>query len=188
MVNPIPPAPLYSARTIPAPMNATASSSRVRPIIDPAFAPLPEDDEDDLDIQRSDVRTLLYAKAKPAIKIAGSRRSLPEPKGEGKGRAIDEVPVKASKRKASQAVTDREVKKPRGRVQGVANYSEEDVDALLDTLETSLPVGGKAWVNVEHQFRDWAAANDRPARTAKSLEAKFKQVCYVVICLSYPYN
>jgi hypothetical protein len=61
-------------------------------------------------------------------------------------------------------------------VTGIANYSPEDLDALLDILEESLPLGGNAWNSASDEFNAWAQENGRPSRTAKSLELKFKQV------------
>ena len=153
--------------------NAIASSSK--PIIDPSLLDIPDDDDEPLD-----VKAKLQRRHAPANKIAGSRRSsVADPKGKGKARVVD-APSKGVKRKAPQS-KDREVKKPRGgRTPGVANYSSDDVDALFEIMEEVLPIGGKGWGNVEDEFLSWAAVNGRPARTAKSLETKFKQVsCHI---------
>ena len=100
-------------------------------------------------------------------------------------RAVD-APPKAQKRKAAQ-LKEHDTKKPRGgREKGTANYSEEDIDALHDILERIQPIGGKAWGNVEEEFALWAKLNDCPARTAKSLETKFKQVSNHLHCILQP--
>jgi hypothetical protein len=145
---------------------ATPSSSKVT--IDPTLI--------DSDGEANDIETKLHSKHTAAAKVAGRRRpSTADPKGKGKAHAVD-APSKALKRKAAQ-LKDRDAKKPRGgREKGTANYSEDDIDALHDILERILPIGGKAWGNVEEEFASWAELNGRPVRTAKSLEAKFKQV------------
>jgi hypothetical protein len=66
--------------------------------------------------------------------------------------------------------------KKHGQAAGVANYSANDVDALLTILEEHLPLGGQAWATVGDEFNKWAEENGRPNRTAKSLEHKYKQV------------
>jgi hypothetical protein len=117
--------------------------------------------------------------ARPALKVAGSRRPATMiAKGKGKQRAVD-LPSKSTstKRKAMAHSEEPDVKKRRGRTLGVANYSADDVDALLDMLEEHLPIGGIAWNNIGDMFSTWAKNNGRPSRAAKSLEAKFKQVC-----------
>lgn len=164
------------------PENAVASSSHTQPVADPTqlgLSLLGDDNDNDIEIREYDPKVALYAKAKPAIKIAGSHRLLSDSKGKGKARAVDEVPSKAPKRRA--AAGERKVKKQRGRAQGIANYSEKDIDALLGILELSLPIGGQAWIPVELEFRKWAIKNRRPVHTAKSLEGKFKQVYYIII-------
>lgn len=152
--------------------NAAASSSRM--VIDPALVSLPDDEEEDF----PSVKSLLRQKARPAAKVAGSRRSsVADPKGKGKARATELTQVpKGTKRKAPPASKEGDTKKPRGRAPGVANYSTEDLDALLDLLEEALPTGAKAWVRVVDDYTAWAEENGRPVRTLKSLETKYKQV------------
>ena len=135
------------------------------------------DDDDD---EPSDIRVKLLQRHTPAAKVAGSRRSsVIDPKGKGKARAADATP-RGVKRKASQS-KDHDSKKPRGgRAQGVANYSSEDINALFEILEEVLPIGRKAWGNVKDEFASWADLNGWPVQTAKSLEAKFKQVSYCI--------
>lgn len=48
--------------------------------------------------------------------------------------------------------------------------------ALLAILSERLPIGGKAWNSCTDEYNIWAEENGRPIRTAKSLEAKYKQV------------
>ncbi|KAF9566074.1 hypothetical protein CPC08DRAFT_127378 [Agrocybe pediades] len=128
-------------------------------MIDPALTtPLPNDDESDPELPPAD--KILSSIAKPASKVAGSRRPALSAKAKGKQK---EVVVDNPKRK-------------RGRVVGTANYSEEDIDMLLDLLEDHLPPGAKAWNVVGEEFNSWASNNKRPLRTTKSLELKFKQL------------
>lgn len=163
----------------PYPPPPVASSSRPRPAIDPALLPLPEDDHDDREIQRASAASLLAARAQPAVKVAGQRR-----KGKGKARAVDDAPVtKGTKRKAGATAAGVEVKKRRGRAPGASNYTEEDIDSLLNIAELTLPTGGKGWVKIEDIFSDWAVENGRPVRSAKSLESKFKQVRFPILIL-----
>ena len=105
--------------------------------------------------------------ARPALKVAGARIS-----GDTKGKQRPAL-------KRSGGVADLmqpPAKKPHGRSAGAANYSLEDVDALLTILEDSLPLGGKAWEAAAKEHAQWAESHGRPSRTAKSLELKFKQV------------
>jgi hypothetical protein len=144
-----------------------------------------EDDEDDF----PPVSTLLERAAKPAKKIAGSRRTstvIPTAKAKGKARAIDNTapPVNRKRKTPSAPPTASDSSKKRGRQQGAPNYNEDDIDALLDACESCLPVGAKSWNVVEATFAQWANDNDRPARSSKSLELKFKQVSLLshIVC------
>lgn len=155
-------------------VNTTVDASSSRAVIDPALINLPVDNDEDF----PSVRDLLREKARPATKVAGSRRSLTaDAKGKGKARAAESTrATKGTKRKAPALSRDVDVKKPCGRAPGVENYSPEDVDVLLDLLEEALPTGAKAWANVVDDFGVWAEENGRPVRTFKSLETKYKQV------------
>lgn len=112
-------------------------------------------------------------RSKPVSKVAGSRRPVTavSAKVKGKQKAVP-------KRKGQDLVDEPDAKriKRRGRVAGTANYSDEDLDALLDLLEEYLPVGGLSWNAVTTSFNEWAVTSGRPERSPKSLEAKFKQV------------
>jgi hypothetical protein len=141
-------------------------------ILDPALFALPEDKDDDF----PPPHLILMKVAKPAVKTAGSRRcSSTDVKG--KNKALTPGPSKGIKCGPALSSEEPEPKKRRGRAAGVVNYSNEDVDALLDIIEENLPTGGKGWNTVGSKFVVWAEENGRPARTAKSLEAKYKQVC-----------
>ena len=64
----------------------------------------------------------------------------------------------------------------KGRTRGSPNYRPREIEILLDHVEAELPVGAKGWNTVGARFREWAAISECPARTDRSLEAKFKQV------------
>lgn len=68
-----------------------------------------------------------------------------------------------------------------GRRKGIPNYNKGDVNALLDGVERVLPLGQLGWNDVEAEHNVYSTDAGRPARSAKSLETKFKQVC----CLSH---
>ena len=121
---------------------------------------------------------IMASMAKPVSKVAGSRRP-PSEKAKGKQRAVEKPAASGSgtKRKATAPHTVPDAsKKPKGRAAGAANYSAEDVDTLLDILEERLPLGGHAWNSATDEFNAWAQTNDRPVRSSKSLEVKYKQV------------
>ena len=68
-------------------VNADASSSRMpHTAIDPTLLPLPDDDDNE---DFPDFQSLLKQAAKPATKVAGSRR--PSSKAQGKQCAVDEI-------------------------------------------------------------------------------------------------
>jgi len=109
--------------------------------------------------------------AKIATKVAGARRTSSDFKGKGQA-----TTCKSLKRSGAVVDLSQLPAKKRGRAFGAANYSSEDVDALLNILEDQLPLGGKAWIAAAETFNDWAKENRRPVRTSKSLENKFKQL------------
>ncbi|KAJ7575230.1 hypothetical protein C8J56DRAFT_1007765 [Mycena floridula] len=152
--------------------SSVASSSR----LDPASVPLPLDDDDDF----PSANDILPGVAQPTQKVAGSRRSNPDPKGKGKEKhdkemAAEKIPEKKRKRNSASVSSQPAKKSKGGRAAGAQNYSAEDIDALLDILETELPLGIKGWNSVGDFFSTWAEENERPQRAAKSLELKFKQ-------------
>lgn len=66
----------------------------------------------------------------------------------------------------------------RGRTRGAANYKPREVQVLLDLVEEELPIASKGWKVVGCWFRDWAATVEHPERSDRSLELKYKQVCF----------
>lgn len=166
--NPYPPP--TNQLTIRQPPPAVASRSRAGATVDPSLT----GDDHDSDIENYDPRAALSARAKPAQKVGGRR--LPATKDyKGKGRAVGEVPIKAgTKRKATSQASARETK--RGRKGGVANYSKNDVSAMLDIAEETLPVGPKGWDDLAVEFKHYAIRHNRPVRSGDSLHNKFKQV------------
>lgn len=121
--------------------------------------PADKDSDDDL----PPTHKILETVARRTVKVAGARRLTASQSGNGKRRAVSPLGYAGGK-------------KQRGRTSGAHNYSSEDIDALLDILEETLPLGGHAWNSAGDDFNTWAQENGRPSRTAKSLELKFKQV------------
>ncbi|EIW51376.1 uncharacterized protein TRAVEDRAFT_41095 [Trametes versicolor FP-101664 SS1] len=60
-----------------------------------------------------------------------------------------------------------------GRQPGASNYTDEDMDALLDLVEVELPIGQNAWQRITDDFNSWARENGRPPRTQKPLKTKY---------------
>ena len=50
---------------------------------------------------------------------------------------------------------------------------------MIDLAEEIVPIGKKGWNTVAAQFAEWAKENGHPARTADSIERKFKQVIHM---------
>ncbi|KAF8335506.1 hypothetical protein F5887DRAFT_1079147 [Amanita rubescens] len=174
----IPGCPPFSENGWPQADPPALPSSSAPPVRDHALAnPIPDNDSFNLPPHHKILPTV----AQPSPKTAGSRRPLPD-KAHGKQRATDTgaIALKNLKRKGgpSLPLSQPDAKRPRhgGRATGAANYSAEDVEALLNILETELPLGGHAWNSAADDFNNWAADNGRPSRTVKSLELKFKQL------------
>lgn len=65
----------------------------------------------------------------------------------------------------------------KGHTRGAANYHPREIEILLNLAEDELPVGAKGWSTIGAKFWEWAAKTQYPARTDRSLELKYKQVC-----------
>lgn len=74
--------------------------------------------------------------------------------------------------------TGRQREGGRGRTHGAPNYKPREVQVLLDLVEEELPIASKGWRVIGSQFRDWVIVAEYPARTDRSLELKYKQVCF----------
>ncbi|EIW77799.1 hypothetical protein CONPUDRAFT_156983 [Coniophora puteana RWD-64-598 SS2] len=142
----------------------------------------PEDDSDDQAIMAGLSRELASAH-----QAGGSRPSAPA-KAKAKGRA-DVPQASSSKRKAPHDAADEPVDAKKrtapgfkGRIAGAPNYNNTDVGELLSIVRAVLPIGGRAWQEVERLHNEWAESTGRPTRSAKSLEAKFKQL----VCIRKP--
>lgn len=70
----------------------------------------------------------------------------------------------------------------KGQALGASNYSDADIDILLDTASDVLPVSTKGWLMVEEIYNEQANKAGRPTHAWKSLEAKFKGVCFFILC------
>lgn len=72
----------------------------------------------------------------------------------------------------------REKRKKGGRT-GAPNYSNEDIDTLLDVVEEVEPLGSNQWAMVEKNYNEWGENNDRPYRDMDSLKGKFDKLANV---------
>jgi hypothetical protein len=141
----------------------------IDPALRPALStPLPGQDQHEL---------LQVSGAQPAMIVGGSRISR-----KGKERAV-EASTSLRKRKRTndntQSGPNKTSKAPavRGRTRGTPNYSQWEIDTILDLVEVYLPVGGKGWQAIGVAFRE--AAIDEGLdheRTTDSLEKKYKLV------------
>ena len=59
---------------------------------------------------------------------------------------------------------------------GAANYSDDDVEAMLNIVEDIEPLGANNWSEVASQFCAWTHANSRPARNFEFLRNKFDKL------------
>ncbi|KAJ6479693.1 hypothetical protein C8R45DRAFT_1005805 [Mycena sanguinolenta] len=103
-----------------------------------------------------------------AEKVAGSRR-----KGKGKERA--DPKGKKRQRASSGSDNDSEPVAKRGRPQGSANYSKDNLSKMFDIIEDVLPIGQKGWKEVERRYNRSAKQRGWAERPPKVLENKFKQ-------------
>lgn len=146
---------------LPQPLAIPGPSSSSRP---PTEVPLPEDNF-------PPPNQLAARVARPAQRVAGVHHS------DSKGKGKENEPIKMERKRKRAGSPIAATKKHKGRAAGAANYTEREINYLLDLLEDDLPLGGKGWNTVADKYNEWADACGRPQRTAKSLENKFKQVC-----------
>ncbi|OJT13130.1 hypothetical protein TRAPUB_10324 [Trametes pubescens] len=88
------------------------------------------------------------------------------------------APTSAAKGKGRQPAAKPPAVPQGGRQPGASNYTEEDLEALLDLVGTDLPIGQTMWQRITDDFNEWAGRNNRPARTQKPLKTKFEAVRY----------
>jgi len=137
--------------------------------IDPALQPLPVQDVEEL----SD----LY-RHKPVSKKGGARRPI----SKGKGKAREVPPSRSLKRKRELSSDDEDtdeddedaVMPKKGRARGASNYRDHELNTLFNIVEKELPISEKGWKLVAKRYAKWAEENDRPVRSYKALENKFK--------------
>jgi len=72
---------------------------------------------------------------------------------------------------------DNVIQQGRGRPLGAGNFTDKDLQALLDIVAHVLPAGAHGWCKVQWTFAHWSCKNSQPERTVKSIESKYKQVC-----------
>lgn len=104
---------------------------------------------------------------KPARKVAGSRRA---------GTASAKGKEKATGKRKAPLPPHVEAKRMKGRSIGASNYTDEDYELLLDVAAEVLPLAGLGWEAVADVYNERAELAGRPLRSAKSIEAKYKQV------------
>jgi hypothetical protein len=102
----------------------------------------------------------------PVHKIAGSRRSSNSHTTKSKGKA-----------KAAMPETKR------GRPSGSVNFTETDIEALLDAIVEVQPQGDRGWDKVTAIYNDKAHMEHRQLRTHKTLLSKFKQASSSIVSL-----
>ncbi|GAW10473.1 protein [Lentinula edodes] len=132
--------------------------------VNPASAPLPDDDEDDFPPPSK----ILSEIARAATKVGGACHSVS--KGKGKAKAtpdVDDDDTTSQKRKRGSQ---------KGRTSGSSNYTDEDLGILFEILRRNLPLGQRAWSRCADEFNEQAEQQGRPTRLAKSLELKYKQL------------
>jgi hypothetical protein len=147
------------------PSHASSTAQAIPPhLIDPRLRPLPQGNDRDL----THPSTIAKAALRPAVKVGGVRQ-----KDKGKKRRL-----------ASDSSEDSDDAAPvtkRGRPQGSSNYNKDDTKRVLKIAEKKLPLGAKGWKAVTRTFNKWAVENERPERTVKSIETKYRQVCCLVL-------
>ncbi|KAG2346650.1 hypothetical protein BDR05DRAFT_945656 [Suillus weaverae] len=117
-------------------------------IIDPVLLPLP--DSGNLDL--TDAVTIVEAHGHiPAAKMAGSRckAKAPRAKSKGKENVLSTIPKKCLQEDGDNN-DDAQVR--RGRPQGSNNYTNLDVNALLDMVQDELPLGQRGWQTVHLKY------------------------------------
>src|ERR1700722_3124874 len=109
----------------------------------------------------------------PVVKVAGARRPAAL-RGKIKQATETSTNARGLKREAAyEALPVRPTKKSRGRAPGATNYTDDDLEALMDIMDEIIPTGEKAENSVAANFKEWAIANERPERDVKSLKKKF---------------
>lgn len=102
--------------------------------VSPTQVPLPEDSDDDFPPPNQ-----LAARVAHPAQVVG-RVCHSESKGKGKNKE-NEPPVKAEKKQKRVPSPIPVTRKYKGRVTSAANYTECEIDQLLDLLAEDLPLG-----------------------------------------------
>lgn len=112
--------------------------------------------------------------SEPATGSAPKRAKVTVPRS----KAADPAPKLSAKAKGKQPAraTAAQLASHTGRQAGASNYTDEDMDALLDLVSEDLPIGQNAWLRITESFNDWARENGRPPRTQKPLKTKYDAV------------
>ncbi|KAG1728932.1 hypothetical protein EDB19DRAFT_1832618 [Suillus lakei] len=92
---------------------------------------------------------------------AGSHRKAKAPRGKGKGK--ENIPLAVPKKCSREdADEDDNAQVKRGRPQGSNNYSNLDVNCLLNMVQDELPLGQRGWQIIHLKYCQWAKVNHRP--------------------------
>ena len=78
--------------------------------------------------------------------------------------------------KTARGRVERRKTKTSGRGLGSKNYTSIEVAALLDCVESVLPLGYQEWSIVANRYAAWQAENEMPFRDLQGLKAKFDKL------------
>jgi len=68
------------------------------------------------------------------------------------------------------------LKKRGGRAKDQSNYSSNDVEKLLELVESILPATESQWEKVGESFQNWCSVSKRPYRPLSSLKSKYDSI------------
>jgi hypothetical protein len=109
--------------------------------------------------------------SKPAARTPSTRKAE-------KARAPPEPSPAPEESTAPSSDEGEPVSPTKGRQPGAANYSEEDVNHLVDCVREILPTGTTAWKSLAERYNETV---EGPHRGAEALEKKFRAVSRILI-------
>ncbi|KAF8512187.1 hypothetical protein JB92DRAFT_3143860 [Gautieria morchelliformis] len=131
----------------------------------------------------------LITQAAAVKSVKGTRVTAPNKQGSairgGKPSVRGKGTRATAKRKKVVSGSDTGEEEPvvkRGHTLGAVKWRAEDFDGLLDLVEELLPAGEKEWLALYGHFVDWAEENERPLRSAETIEKWYK----LLVCTSKP--
>ncbi len=166
------------------PMALMSEAFQTRPsssMIDPALISLPNTADADL----QDPVEIMKAKGrKAARKVAGARakeKPYSQKESSSKKTQLNDVNPNGEEE-------DDDTKEKRGRPAGRSNFKKDDVSMLLKVVREVMPIGNISWSRAADLYNEWAKHHRRQERPFKSLEVKFKAVCFFTSILSNIYE